>query len=132
MSELTLNLFVILKSKQSQEWWLIIQYDHLFKRIIQEMNLQYHSLKSEYLLPTLEQAHLCSTHKCNLRSRVRWFTEFCNSHDLSQFAALFIDLGTKVSTVTSCLGFLCFYVNISLIISRRNDWSWYHSLKYTQ
>ena len=31
----------------------------------------------------------------------------CNSHDVSQFAALFIDQGTKVSVVKSCLGYCC-------------------------
>ena len=43
------------------------------------------------------------TQQCNLRSRTRWFTEFCNSHDLSHFAVPFFDWGTKVSNVKSCL-----------------------------
>ena len=44
----------------------------------------------------------------NVRSRVRWFTEFCNSHYVSHFAALFIVARTKISIVKSCLWFLFF------------------------
>ncbi len=47
----------------------------------------------------------------NLRSKIRWFTEFCNSHYVSQLAAFFIDARTKRSTVKSCL--LVFLVCIS-------------------
>jgi hypothetical protein len=32
------------------------------------------------------------TRKCNMRSKFRWLTEFCNSHYVSQFAAFFIDV----------------------------------------
>ena len=38
----------------------------------------------------------------NLRSKIRWFTEFCNSHYLSQLATFFIDARAKRSTVRSC------------------------------
>ena len=37
----------------------------------------------------------------HLRSKIRWFTEFCNSHYVSQFAAFFIDARAKRSTVKS-------------------------------
>ena len=37
-----------------------------------------------------------------MRSKIRWFTEFCNSHYISQFAAFFIDARTKRSIVESC------------------------------
>ena len=37
----------------------------------------------------------------NMRSKIRWFTEFCNSHYLSHFAAFFIDARTKRSVVES-------------------------------
>ncbi len=37
----------------------------------------------------------------NVRSKIRWFTEFCNSHYLSHFAAFFIDARTKRSVVES-------------------------------
>ena len=87
-------------------WTISWTNHHSFKEFtVLTIELSSSLLDSEGLLPTLEQTHLDSTPKCNLRSRVRWFTEFCNSHDLSQFAALFIDLGTKVSTVISCLGY---------------------------
>ncbi len=33
----------------------------------------------------------------NLRSKIWWFTEFCNSHYVSHFAAFFIVPGTKIS-----------------------------------
>ena len=37
-----------------------------------------------------------------VRSKIRWFTEFCNSHYLSHFAAFFIDARAKRSVVESC------------------------------
>jgi hypothetical protein len=37
----------------------------------------------------------------NLRSKVRWFTELCNSHYVSHFAAFFIDTRAERSTVES-------------------------------
>ena len=38
----------------------------------------------------------------NLRSKIRWFTEFCNSHYLSQLATFVIEARTKRFTVRSC------------------------------
>ena len=46
------------------------------------------------------------TEKCNVRSKIWWFTYFCNSHYLSQFAAFFIVVRTKRSIVKSCFWFL--------------------------
>ena len=43
-----------------------------------------------------------NTKECNVRSKIRWFTEFCNSHYVSHFAAFFIDARTKRSVVESC------------------------------
>ena len=37
----------------------------------------------------------------NMRSKIRWFTELCNSHYVSQFAAFFIGTRAKRSTVES-------------------------------
>ena len=45
------------------------------------------------------------TQERHLPSKIRWFTEFCNSHYLSQLAAFFIDAWAKRSTVKSCLSF---------------------------
>ena len=42
----------------------------------------------------------------NLRAKIWWFTEFCNSHYVSHFAAFFIVTGTKISVVKSCFGFV--------------------------
>ena len=39
----------------------------------------------------------------HLRSKIRWFTEFCNSHYLLQLAAFFVDAWAWRSTVKSCL-----------------------------
>jgi len=44
----------------------------------------------------------------NMRSKIRWFTRFCNSHYVSQFAAFFIDARAKRSTVKSCR-YICFF-----------------------
>ena len=45
----------------------------------------------------------------NLRSKIWWFTEFCNSHYLSHFAAFFIVTRTKISIAYSCWLFrICF------------------------
>ena len=38
----------------------------------------------------------------NLRSKIWWFTEFCNSHYVSHFAAFFIVTRTKISVAKSC------------------------------
>jgi len=47
-------------------------------------------------------------HECNMRSKIRWFTEPCNSHYVSPFAAFFIVTGTKISIVKSCFFFVCY------------------------
>jgi hypothetical protein len=45
----------------------------------------------------------------NLRSKIWWFTEFCNSHYVSHFAAFFIVTGTKISIAKSCFLFRIFF-----------------------
>jgi hypothetical protein len=42
------------------------------------------------------------TRKRQLRSKIWWFTEFCNSHYVSHFAAFFIGAETKISVAKSC------------------------------
>ena len=42
----------------------------------------------------------------NLRSKIWWFTEFCNSHYVSHFAAFFIVARTKISVAKSCSSFV--------------------------
>ncbi|PHT97264.1 hypothetical protein BC332_33819 [Capsicum chinense] len=37
----------------------------------------------------------------NLRSRTRWFTGFCNSHQVSHFATFFIDARAEISVAES-------------------------------
>ena len=43
-----------------------------------------------------------NTKERNLRSKFWWFTEFCNSHYVSHFAAFFIVARTKISIAKSC------------------------------
>ncbi|KAG6382933.1 hypothetical protein SASPL_157330 [Salvia splendens] len=38
---------------------------------------------------------------CNLRSKTRWFTGFCNSHQVSHFATFFIDARAEISVAES-------------------------------
>ncbi len=45
-----------------------------------------------------------------LRSRIWWFAEFCNSHCVSHFAALFIGMGTKISIVENFLSYFIFFL----------------------
>ena len=42
------------------------------------------------------------TRNRNLRSKTWWFTEFCNSHYVSHFAAFFIVTRAKISIAKSC------------------------------
>lgn len=42
----------------------------------------------------------------NLRSKTRWFTGFCNSHQVSHFATFFIDARAEISVAESRLCFL--------------------------
>ncbi|XLS98413.1 hypothetical protein HN51_041148 [Arachis hypogaea] len=37
----------------------------------------------------------------NLRSKTRWFTEFCNSHQVSHFATFFINARAEISVAES-------------------------------
>ena len=41
----------------------------------------------------------------NLRSKTRWFTGFCNSHQVSHFATFFIDARAEISVAESRLDF---------------------------
>ena len=49
------------------------------------------------------------TKERHLRSKIRWFAGFCNSHYISQLAAFFIDARAKRSTVGSC----CFVLSLA-------------------
>ena len=42
----------------------------------------------------------------NLRSKTRWFTGFCNSHQVSHFATFFIDARAEISVAESRFWFL--------------------------
>ena len=49
---------------------------------------------------------LLASQKRNVRSKFWWFTEFCNSHYVSHFAAFFIVARAKISIAESCILFL--------------------------
>ena len=70
---------------------------------------------SSRVVTTLGQAYPLSARGCNVRSKIRWFTEFCDSHYLSHFAAFFIDARTKRSVVES---FNLFYMTLRLHTTR--------------
>lgn len=57
-----------------------------------------------------------------LRSRIWWFAEFCNSHCVSHFAALFIGMGTKISIVENFLSyfFCCYETILSDVLDQLN------------
>ena len=55
---------------------------------------------------TLQQT--CFTRKRKLRSKFWWLTRFCNSHDVSHFAAFFIVVGAKTSVAESVIIVLLF------------------------
>ena len=42
----------------------------------------------------------------NLRSKTRWFTGFCNSHQVSHFATFFIDARAEISVAESRIDFI--------------------------
>ena len=44
----------------------------------------------------------------NLRSKTRWFTGFCNSHQVSHFATFFIDARAEISVAESHFVFYLF------------------------
>jgi hypothetical protein len=52
----------------------------------------------------------------HLRSEVWWFTDFCNSHCLSQFTASFIELGTKTSIAESYKKYNAYHANHSSLM----------------
>ena len=70
---------------------------------------------------------LRNTRKCNVRSKIRWFTEFCNSHYLSHFAAFFIVARAKRSVVKSCF-INCIFFSFSLK-KRKKGFNFRQSLK---
>ena len=71
---------------------------------------------------------LWNTKGRNVRSKIRWFTEFCNSHYVSHFAAFFIDARTKRSVVESCNYYIVFTdADGNCIRKRFMVWSWWRA-----
>ena len=71
------------------------------------------------------------TRKRNLRSKFWWFTEFCNSHYVSHFAAFFIVARAKISIAESCFCFvviktvLCFLASKTIHFRFQKESSWF-------
>ena len=59
-------------------------------------------------------------HECNMRSKFRWFAEFCNSHYVSHFAAFFIVARAKISTVKSFRSFRFRTKATNTLLARRS------------
>lgn len=84
-----------------REWRVNLHFEHLN----QEDSRKWTSRRVS------EQRNLTPTQACprpgslgrNLRSKTRWFTGFCNSHQVSHFATFFIDARTKISVAESHL-----------------------------
>ena len=88
-------------------------------RQVQLMILRRATLQQQHPSPSLDgktnQGWGCSRHSNRharrntngrkVRSKIRWFTEFCNSHYLSHFAAFFIDARAKRSVVKSFISY---------------------------
>lgn len=53
----------------------------------------------------------------NLRSKTRWFTGFCNSHQVSHFATFFIDARAEISVAESRCGYKCDVAHCTLTVS---------------
>ncbi len=63
------------------------------------------------------------TQKRNVRSKIWWFTRFCNSHYVSHFAAFFIVARAKTSVATSC-----FLLQLASCQCDRSTWFQYNGL----
>jgi len=85
----------------------------------------YPSTQPEFLLKRYwKKCTLGATPECNLRSKIRWFTEFCNSHYVSHFAAFFIDRRTEISVAKSCI-VVIFWGRVSFLFPEKKA----HSLR---
>ena len=96
------NAFNYNQSRLLQFFWEV---SSINKEILQDINKILFVRKeiNWYLFKRRSNKHTFrNTKRCNVRSKIRWFTKFCNSHYLSHFAAFFIDARTKRSVVESC------------------------------
>ena len=91
----------IFTSGTSTNHWLNLD-DAVFKSWhIRQSHVRWELLLGEHDTQTGMLSRNTSERK--MRSKIWWFTEFCNSHYLSHFAAFFIVAGAKISVVKSCL-----------------------------
>ena len=77
----------------------------------------YNNIGSVGIKQTLQQT--CFTRKRKLRSKFWWLTRFCNSHDVSHFAAFFIVVGAKTSVAESGLTLRSFAVSTTPLLWKR-------------
>ena len=85
--------------------------DRIFSKQTNNNIFNINVIKMRGVLSTLRQTCSRDYRERHLRSKIRWFTEFCNSHYVSQLAAFFIDARAKRSAVKSC--------HIIFVFSRR-------------
>ena len=72
--------------------------------------------KSDSVLDTQRDTPPGISQGYNMRSKIWWFTEFCNSHYVSHFAAFFIVARTKISIVkSSFLHFILFFICFCIV-----------------
>ena len=88
---------VRLRKKVSNQW---LQISSLVKHIMMSLEVIRHWNRHAGRISLQRQ----------LRSRIWWFAEFCNSHCVSHFAALFIGMGTKISIVENFLDFCLYFM----------------------
>ena len=81
---------------------------HALRQPAPERSTSVKKWRSVGIKQTLQQT--CFTRKRKLRSKFWWLTRFCNSHDVSHFAAFFIVVGAKTSVAESGLTLRSFAV----------------------
>lgn len=95
--------------------------------------IRYHSFKDTFHYPNstissytnqtiLKQVY--SQRKCNMRSKIWWLTEFCNSHYLSHFAAFFIESRAKISIAYSYILYIHQFIIITSLQHNYNKYPW--------
>ena len=87
-----------------------IRHTYSFKKKVDNERVSWHSNRCTFW----------NTKRCKVRSKIWWFTEFCNSHYLSQFTVFFIDVRAKRSIVKSYIDLKGFtFLKLEL-----NKWWW--------
>ena len=73
-----------------------------YDKIAQTFIIHNNQLRILWEVITDTQTGMLLKEKRNMRSKIWWLTEFCNSHYVSHFAAFFIVARAKISVAESC------------------------------